>query len=290
MSKIYGLLFLLSAGLFLTAADGKELKVAAGEIRTRPINAFNSVLTIQGRVDESIFLVGGKLSLEGEVSGDVICIASRVTIGEKAAIGRDLIVIGGRLEKAERCRIAGQFYHVRTREDVKKIASSMLPFLAESKGLTFFKIIKIFLWLILALLTLLILPAQVGRASVMLGEAPLRHLLHGLATLLVFALLLLSFLLMSIVLIGIPLLILLIAAYFLLLIFGRAVVFYFVGGRIAAAMKLKAGAPLFVILGIAVYTLLKFLPFPAALLLIFMDVFAMGIGVSFFLHRRKTAV
>jgi hypothetical protein len=288
MKKIQSLLFfLLASALLLTAADGKEIRVAAGEIRTTAINAFNSQLIIHGRVNESIFIVGGRLILEGEVSGDVICIASQVVIGEKAVIGQDLIVIGGRLEKADRCKIGGQLYHVRTKNDLKKIASSLLPFLPEAGGKTFFKIIKIFFWLILALLTLLILPAQVGRAAAMLGEAPLRHLLGGLVTLLAFALLLLSFLLMSFVLIGIPLLILLIAAYFLLLIFGRAVVFYFIGARIAAAMKLKASASLFIVLGIAVYALLKFLPFPGALLLIVMDIFAFGIAVGYFMRRRK---
>ena len=289
MKKIHFLLFfLVAAGLLLSAADGKEIKVAAGEIRTTAINAFNTSLRIQGKIDESIFLVGGTLILDGEVSGDVICIASKVAIGENAVIGLDLIVIGGNLEKAERSKIGGQLYHVRTQKDLKKIAGSMLPFLPESGGLTFFKISKIFFWLILTLLTLLILPAAIGRAAVMLGEAPLRHLLRGLITLLAFALLLLSFLLMSIVLIGIPLLIMLIAAYFLLLIFGRAVVFYFIGARIAAAMKLKVGAPIFIVLGVAIYTLLKFLPFPAALLLIVMDIFAIGSGVSFILRRRKS--
>ncbi|HUU05272.1 MAG TPA: hypothetical protein VMZ49_05250 [Patescibacteria group bacterium] len=290
MKKIHFLFFFLAAaGLLLSAADGKEIKVAAGEIRTTAINAFNTSLLIHGKVDESIFLVGGTLILDGEVSGDVICIASQVTIGEKAVVGLDLIVIGGRLEKAERSKIGGQLYHVRTKKDLKKIASSLLPFLPESGGMTFFKISKIFFWLILTLLTLLILPAAIGRAAVMLGETPLRHLLRGLVTMLAFALLLLSFLLMSIVLIGIPLLIMLIAAYFLLLIFGRAVVFYFVGGRIAAAMKLKVSAPLFIVMGIAIYTLLKFLPFPASLLLIVMDIIAIGSSVSFILRSRKSA-
>ena len=67
--------------------------------RARPvagsINAFNARLDIDGKVDESVFLVGGSLRLNGEVSGDVICIGSQVEIGDGAVIGRDLIVIGG---------------------------------------------------------------------------------------------------------------------------------------------------------------------------------------------------
>ena len=65
----------------------------------------------------------------------------------------------------------------------------------------------------------------------MLPEAPLRHLGRGLLALLAFRAAAVRFLLLSFVLIGIPLLILLMAAYFLVLIFGRAVVFYFIGDR-----------------------------------------------------------
>jgi len=288
MNRIRGLLcIMLATGALLAAAGGKEIIVAAGETRTSPINAFRSRLDIQGRVDESVFLVGGRLDLAGEVSGDVICIAAQVTIGGRAVIGKDLIVIGGRLERADGSRIGGELYHVRTQKDLKKIAATVLPFLPEAGGLTFFKIIKIFFWLILTLLTLLILPAQVAGAAARLGEAPLRHLLRGLLALLVFVLLLLLCLLLSIVLIGIPLLILLIAAYFLLLVFGRAAVFFLLGCRIAAALKLKISAALFIVMGVAVYTLLKFLPFPGSLLLIVMDLFAMGSAAGMFLQRRK---
>lgn len=290
MKKTLALAFLLTAsGLFLAAAGTKEIHVNTGQTRASAINTLYSRVFISGKVEESVFLLGGELHLEGEVSGDVICLGAKVEIGDQAVIGKDLIVIGGSLAKAEHARIGGQLYRVRTQRDLKKIAGSMLPFLPDSSGLTFFKIIKIFFWLILALLTLLILPAQVNRAAVLLAEAPLRHLGRGLVALLAFALLLLSFLLMSLVLIGIPLLFLLLAAYFLLLVFGRTVVLYFVGSRIAAALKLKSGAALFIILGVALYSLLKFLPFPFGLLLVVMDFFAIGIGVSAFLSRRKSA-
>lgn len=290
MKKILALACLLAAsGLLQATASAREIRVEPGQTRSSAINAFRSRLFIGGKVDESVFLMGGQLRLEGEITGDVICLGSRVEIGDAAVIGRDLIVIGGSLAKAERARIGGQLYHVRTQRDLKKIASSMLPFLPEGGGRNFFKIIKIFLWLFLALLTLLIMPGPVERAAVLLAERPLRHLWRGLAAELAFALLLLSFLLMSLVLIGIPLLFLLLAAYFLLLIFGRTTVLYFAGSRLAAALKLKGGGALFVILGIALYALFKFLPFPFGLLLVVMDFFAIGIGVSFFLRRRKSA-
>ena len=225
------LIFLVAGGLLLSAAGSKEITVARGETRRTAINAFNARLAIHGTMQESVFLMGGSLLLDGEVSGDVICIGARVEIAATALVGRDLIVIGGRLDKAEQSRVDGEIYNIRTSQDLKKIAGSLLPLLPESDDMTFFKVVKLFFWLVLSLLTLAIFPVQVGQAAAMLPEAPLRHLGRGLLALLLFVLLLFAFLLLSFILIGIPLLILLMAAYFLVLIFGRAAVFYFIGER-----------------------------------------------------------
>ncbi len=281
-------LFLAITWPLAASAGKKEITVAAGETRGTAVNALNARLAIHGKLEESVFLLGGSLRLEGEVTGDVICIASGVEIGERAVIGRDLIVIGGQLRKAAGARVSGEVYNVHTRKDLKKIASSVLPILPESGGMTFFKVIKIFFWLILSLLALAIFPVALSQAASMLAEAPLRHLLRGLLMLLAFLLLLLAFLLLSLVLIGIPLLIVLLAAYFLLLIFGRAAVFYFVGDRLSRLLGLRANPALFIVLGVGVYTLIKFLPFAGIVLLLLLDFFALGVAASFILRRKKS--
>jgi len=213
-----------------------------------------------------------------------------VEISAGASIGRDLIIIGGSLAKDPGCRISGEFYHVRSREDLKKISHTLLPFLPESGGMTFFRVSKIFLWFILVMLALMLFPLPVSRGADMLKKSPLRHGAVGLLAMLAFILLLLVFILLSLVLIGIPLLVLLIAAYFLTLIFGRTVVFFAVGGAIAAALKVKGSPVLFVVLGTMVYALLKFVPWLGAPLLIIMDFVAIGVGVGFFLTKRKSAI
>jgi hypothetical protein len=285
------LLVLILAGcsLLAAAAGGTDIRVAPGTTRTGSINAFKSSLDIGGKVTDGVFLVGGSLRVSGEVAGDVICIGSRVDIADGAVIGRDLIVIGGRLDKAPGCRVQGEFYYIRTREDLKKISRTLLPFLPGSGGLAFFKISKIFFWFILVMLTMLLLPMQVNQAAAMLKKSPLRHWTFGLLTLLIFILLLLVFIVLSLVLIGIPLLLVLIALYFLVLIFGRAVIFYSIGGRIAAILKFKGNDISLMLLGTAVYALLKFIPWFGVPLLIIMDIAAIGIGSGFWLKRRKSA-
>ncbi len=281
-------LLLASTGI-LPAAAPREIIVAAGETRAAAVNAFKARVEIRGRLDESLFLVGGSLRLGGEVSGDVICVAADVEIGPGAVIGRDLIVLGGRLRRAGDSRVAGRVYDIRSREGLRQVTASLIPFLPESGGMTFFKVIKIFFWLILALLALAVFPAQVAQASGMLPRAPLRHLGRGLAALLLFLVLLLAFLLLSFLLIGIPLLIVLLAAYFLGLIFGRAAVFHFVGERACRFLRISAGPAFFIVLGAAVYTACKFTPYAGGVLLALMDLLAVGVAAGFFLRRRRAS-
>jgi len=290
MKKALILVFILiGSAMLLAAKNNKAILVAPGTTHVGSINAFKSSLDIGGKVEDSVFLVSGRLQLSGEISGDVICLGSQVDIKDGAVIGRDLIVIGGRLDKAPGCKINGEFYYIRTKEDLKKITRTLLPFLPESGGLTFFKISKIFFWFILVMLTLLLLPLQVNQAADMLKKSPLRYGAFGLLTLFIFILLLLIFIILSLVLIGIPLLLALIALYFLVLIFGRTVVFYFIGSKIASVLKFKGNAIFFMILGTVIYALLKFIPWFGVPLSIIMDIFAFGIGSGFFLKRRRTA-
>lgn len=289
MKRVLILVCVLTCSIMLLAADSnKIIQVAPGTTHVGSINSFKSFLDIGGKVQDSIFLVYGRLKLSGEISGDVICLGSQIEIKNGAVIGRDLIVIGGSLHKAPNCKINGQFYYVRTKEDLKKIVSTLLPFLPESGGLTFFKISKIFFWFILVMLTLLLRPVQVNQAADILKKSMLRYGAFGLLTLFIFILLLLIFIVLSLVLIGIPLLLTLVIIYFLGLIFGRTVVFYYIGQQIASVLKLKRNAIFFIILGTAAYALLKFIPWFGVPLLIIMDIFAIGIGVGFWLKRKKS--
>jgi hypothetical protein len=286
MKKSLLLLLLLCAVALLPAAG--DVRVEPGTSRAGSINAFNSRLEIAGRVGDSVFLVGGSLRLSGEVNGDVICIGSRVSISDSARIGRDLIVIGGRVDRAPGCTIGGEFFHVRTREDLKRISRTLLPFLPQSGGLNFFRVSKIFFWFILVLLALAALPEPLRRAADRLNQAPLRCGAIGLLAMLIFLVGVLVFTLLSLVLIGIPLLLALLLLYFLLLVFGRAAVFYVIGARIARLLRIRENPIHFVALGAGIYALLKILPWAGAPLLILMDIFAIGVGVGYFLERRKS--
>jgi hypothetical protein len=52
-------------------------------------------------------------------------------------------------------------------------------------------------------------------------------------------------------------------------------------------LKLKNVPPaLFIVLGVAVYSILKFIPFVGPLILILMNLFEVGISVAFFFRKK----
>jgi hypothetical protein len=63
--------------------------------------------------------------------------------------------------------------------------------------------------------------------------------------------------------------------------------FYFIGIKLTHLLKLKNIAPAFFILaGVIIYALLKFLPFLGPVFLIVLNIFEFGIGVGYFLRKK----
>ncbi len=291
MTKSAALFLLLAAVRPLwpsSAAHPNDILIGPRETYPRAITSWNGSVEIRGVVTDTVLLFGGRLVLSGEIRGDLVCIGSRVEIRDGARIGRDVILIGGRLQRSETSRIQGEFFHIRTREDFKKILGSLLPFLPGTGGLLFFKIIKTVFWLILMLLVLAVFPRRVAAALERLEASPWRAAAVGLLCLFAFVFLLVMFVILSFVLIGIPLLLLLIVAYFILLIFGRTVALAAAGKHGLRLLGVKATGPLpWLVAGVALYAGLKFLPLAGVALLVVIDVFALGIGLEYLASRLK---
>jgi hypothetical protein len=280
-------LFLMSAIVLAASSSPSTMVVENGQTYPKSITSFGREIEVRGTVEESVYLIGGKLTISGRIGQDVICFGSHVEIGDGAVIQKDLIIIGGSLVRAETAKVGGEFFYIQTRDDLKKFAQSLLPFLPDSADISFFRIIKVFFWLILALVTLAIFPAKVAEASALLEKRWRKVGVIGIVALIFFILFLLAFIILSLILIGIPLLLILIAGYFIVLVFGRTVAFYFMGRKISAIMNRRSVNPtFFVLIGVLIYGIFKFIPVAGVLFLVFLDVFVIGIGVGFFLRRK----
>lgn len=291
MKKLFLLLFieiLIVTGLLFPASDfkmEKDVTLPENETYSHSIVSLKGKLDIKGSVNESVLLVGGSLSLDGVVAEDVICIASRVTIGKNAVIKRDLFIIGGSLEKDPGAKVEGEFFYFKF--DLKRIENTIIPILSDSRTISFFKAVNIILWFIIALIVFVVVPQRINSAEEIFESHLLKIGVIGLLALFCFIFLLFISIILSFVIIGIPLFIALILFCFITYVFGRTVMFYFLGIKLTHLVKLKTLPPaIFLLVGVILYALLKFLPILGPVLLVVLNIFEFGIGIGYFFRKR----
>lgn len=281
-------LFPASGGMVLPASDykmQKNISVSRDQTFPQSIISFKGKLDIKGSVNESVILVGGALNLDGVVAEDVICFAADVKIGKNAHIKRDLFIIGGTLDRDPAAKVDGEYFYFKF--DLKKLENSLIPILADTKTFSLFKAIRIILWFVIALIVFAIFPKRINAAEEMFDNHRLKIGTVGLLSLFSFIFLVFIAIILSFVVIGIPILILLVLVYFVTYVFGRTVMFYYIGIKLAHLVKLKTLAPaLFIVVGVIFYALLKLLPYMGPVFLIVLNIFELGIGVSYFLRKR----
>ena len=281
------LILLLTISLF-SKSDFKMKKnlTVEKDIRfSENVVSLGGKINVMGVVEQSIFMIGGSLDIEGQVNQDVICFATNVKIGKNALIKGELLVIGGNLDRDVRSRVNGEFFYFRF--DLKKIESTLIPIISDSKTITFLRIIKIVFWFILTLLVLAIIPQKIILANGLFEKNIFKMGMIGMLSMFSFLFLLIIFIVLIFLIIGIPLLLLLIMVYFCVLILGRTVMFYFIGSRISQTLHLgDISASFLLLIGVLIYTVLKFLPVFGPILLVVMSVFELGIGISFLLRNR----
>lgn len=281
-------LFPTTGGMLLPASDYKMQKnvtILGDQTFPQSIISFRGKLDIKGTVKESVILLGGQLNLDGVVEEDVICFAADVKIGENAHIKRDLFVIGGTLDRDPAAKVNGEYFYFKF--DLKKLENSIIPILADSKTFSLFKAIRIILWFIIALIVFALVPKKINAAEEIFDNHRLKIGAVGFLSLFSFIFLVFISIILSFIVIGIPIFIFLVVLYFVTYVFGRTVMFYYIGIKLSHLVKLKNIAPaLFILVGVIFYALLKLLPYVGPVLLIILNIFELGIGVSYFLRKK----
>lgn len=269
----------------------KEQTVKSGQRYDKSMMSFRGAITVEtgGYVDGSIIMLGGTLKLDGEVNEDVICVSSTIQLGPKAHINGDFFVISGTLTPTDKieieAKVKGEYLNFKF--NLKKIESTLLPLFSDSQSLAIFKAVKIVFWLIITLIVFAVVPRKINLAEDIFRTHLLKIGSIGIISLFTFICLMFLFLVLSLIIIGIPLLFVLVLAYFWAYIFGRTVMFYFIGITLAKQFKLKKITPaLFILIGVLVYAILKFVPFVGPIVLILMNICEVGIGVGFFFRKK----
>lgn len=261
----------------------RDIRVAPGETQDK-IFSLGGHVVVEGTVREDVFVVGGSLTVSGEVGQSVVAIGSHVVITETAKIGEDLAALGGTLEKRPGCSITGDTIYFETRELGDRLfkdglfrgifSLSIIPVIVV------IKLVIIFLWLIAAAVGIALFPKPIAFAAGEIRRSFWPALGTGLVAILAFTMLVLFAALLSFVLIGIPLALALGAAGFLVKVFGRLAVLYFLGeGLLKALGSKRIGAMGAVVAGLLVFSLATFVPVLGFLFGFVMNALGWGIAI-----------
>lgn len=202
----------------------------------RTVVKFGSDLVVEEgmRVRDAV-AVGGNVTVRGVVEHDVVAVAGAVILGPNAVVGRNVVSVGGMIEKAEGASVRGDLIEV----NIPGLASVLTSVSRDGwRGLRWAFGILSFIafigFLALALLIVAVLPKPVTRISTLIEDSALKVTLWGLlGTLLIVPLAV--FLAISVVgIVLIPVEIVLAVCAFLL---GYIAVARLVGKKTVAALK-----------------------------------------------------
>jgi hypothetical protein len=247
-----------------TAGDRRQIRVGPGETQAK-IFSLGGDVTVEGRVREDVLVIGGSITVSGEVGQSVVGIGSRIIVRSTAVIGEDLAALGGTLVKEPGCAIGGDTIYFQTAEIGDRLfkdglfkgifSLSLIPIIIV------IKLIVIFLWLVAAVVGAALFPKPLAFASERIRTSFWSVFGVGLLAIVVFSGLVVFAALLSIVLIGIPVLLALSAAGFIIKVFGRLAVFHFLGGSLLRAFGSRPASVLGAVLaGLFIYSLISFVP------------------------------
>ncbi|MCJ7508948.1 MAG: polymer-forming cytoskeletal protein [candidate division Zixibacteria bacterium] len=204
--------------------------------------------------EDVVSVWGGNITVRGRVKGDVVAVRSKILVTSTGVIEGDAVSVGGGIEKEPGGVIQGEIVDSRfPLMGQGGLPHSHLlgwqpfhPVLAIRGLMLFARIIKIMIFLLLAIIVFAIVPKNVEKIKNKIDHDFWISFLVGLAVLLLIApAFLILFVLLCITIIGIPVALialpLAVAAYFLLAYTSGA---YFLGNKLKEKTSIKPETPM----------------------------------------------
>jgi hypothetical protein len=243
----------------------QDIRVEARAVQENVV-AFGGNVVIEGRVKDSVVVFGGTVRISGEVGDSVVGIGSRITLEPSAVVGKDLICLGGSLDKQMGAGVRGDTVFLRPAEIGTKIFRRG-PFRALF-GLPMFPLLLLFyligalIWLIAGVVIAVLFPKPLARAAGQVRAAFWPVFGTGLLSIGIFLAAVLTSILLCLVLIGIPVLFALIWLGAAIKLFGQVVMLFFFGESLLKAFRSgHPSAVAKVVVGIVPVTLFSAIPF-----------------------------
>jgi hypothetical protein len=183
LKKVFVPLLVLSL-LVSVAAAGFAIVKGLEKTKQSLIKVGESVTVPEGAEVKSVIVVGGSVTVYGQVLEDVVAVGGSIYLKDSAMVGGDSVAVGGKVMKE-----AGAI----ARGDVVEVAvggiSPLISFFVRGgilKGLLIFTLLTIIGFLILAVVLVVLFTPQLGRISAQLEKDLLPNFLIGTLVMIIF--------------------------------------------------------------------------------------------------------
>ncbi len=262
----------------------KDIHVAADEIK-KTVVSFGGTITVLGQVKENVLSFGGKIIIEGEVGELVLGFGSEIELKSTAVVKGDVVCLGGKLHKNPGTIIKGDtiYFELNSSEDINKIFKEGLGGIFGLSLIPLFLIIKLlslFVWFIFAVAVVGIFPRQITYASSQIRTRFWPVFGTGILSIMIFIMLVIIGTLLSLILIGIPILFALIIVGSIIKVFGRIILFYFLGESFLKILGKDQAAPIpAMLVGFLLFSVLSFIPILGFLVIFILSIIGWGVVI-----------
>ncbi len=284
-----GLLLAAGAASALLAQEhgdrvGYKDTIVVGPEETRDtVVSFGGDIIVEGKVRRTVFALGGSITVSGEVGEAVVGLGSRIILKSTAVVRGDLVGLGGTITKEPGCRVEHDTVFFKSSALSGKIFKEGLKGLFSLSFwplILIFKLVNIFIWLLLAAVGAALFPRQIVFAAAETRKHVGATLGTGLLVIVLFTFFVVFSAVLCLVLIGIPILMSLAVAGLIVKVFGKIVVFYIAGESLARSLGIKHYSPVGgTVLGLFLLSFVGFVPVLGWLVSMVLSVLGWGIAI-----------
>ena len=154
--------------------------LAEAERRTI-VKFWSDIVVEEGMRVRDAVAIGGNVTVDGIVEHDAVAVAGSVFLGSKALVGRNVVSVGGAIEKAEGAVVRGDLTEVSIPGMSSVLRSVSWPSWEELRwAFGIISFVAFVGFLVLALVIVAVFPKPVGLISAAVEDRPLRVALWGL--------------------------------------------------------------------------------------------------------------
>lgn len=247
---------------------GEDFRVNEGEEVEGAVAVLFGDAAVAGTIDGDLAVIFGDAVIDGRVNGNVAAILGDVTTGKSAVVGGSVAAVMGEVEKSPNSVIEGEIASVRG--PFKGGGINLLPLFGISS------LVGLIVFFGLSSLLLVLIP---DRMSFMAESAPVkvwRRIGIGIAAYLLF---LPAIIALAITIVGLILIPVFIAVFFLTIFVGMTALELAIGRRITGSLEGNNSKYIYLLVGSILIFILPFIPVVGWLAYIFAT--CVGLGIVF---------